>query len=93
MKHQQKPGRPSYSIIRENIKKLLSQEGPQYGYMLFKQYQKQFGRVALRSIYYHLHKGLEKREFVIVKAEKTKGSFSWGRVSERTVYGLKEEKR
>lgn len=81
-------GRPVNSAIRENIVELLYFLGPSYGYDIYKQYTKACGRVSLRSIYHHLKKGQELGIFKPTSVEKKKGSFSWGSVVERRMFGL-----
>ena len=92
-KEKQVRGRPSRSVIRENMSLLLTQQSPQYGYELFKQYLKRFPPVSLRSIYYHLHKGVENQEFAVIQSEKAIGDFSWGRTSERTLYSVRNQQK
>jgi hypothetical protein len=59
-----------------------------YGYDIYKAYVAVFPKVTLRSIYYHLKKGVALGEFSISKIEKEKGDFSWGSEVEKTYYAL-----
>ncbi len=59
-----------------------------YGYDIYKAYVAVFPKVTLRSIYYHLKKGVALQEFAISKIEKEKGDFSWGSEVEKTYYAL-----
>jgi hypothetical protein len=44
----------------------------------------------MRSIYYHLKKGLELKEFRISKIKSEKGDYSWGPEAEKIYYSLGE---
>ena len=46
-----------------------------YGYDLYKTYLKVFGRVSLRSIYYHLNKGKELGEFMVSEIKIVEGDY------------------
>ncbi len=81
-------GRPVNSVIRQNIVELLFRLGKAYGYDLYKYYVEIFPKVTLRSIYYHLKKGIELGEFEIEKIEKEKGDYSWGEMAEKIYYKL-----
>ena len=59
-----------------------------YGYDLYRVYLALFPKVTLRSIYYHLRKGIELGEFEIEKIEKEKGNYSWGETAEKIYYKL-----
>jgi len=61
-----------------------------YGYEIYKQYRSLFPKVTMRSIYYHLKKGLAIKEFKISRVEKERGSYSWGPEAEKTYYSLGE---
>jgi len=83
-------GRPTKSEIRQNMVELLNVIGEAYGYSLYKSYMRVFPKVTMRSIYYHLKKGLELGEFKISKIQKEQGQFSWGGEVQKTYYALGE---
>jgi len=64
-----------------------------YGYEIFKAYRDIFPRATMRSIYYHLKKGLDLKEFRVEKVEKHQGEYSWGGETQRTYYALGERAR
>ncbi len=81
-------GRPVKSDIRQNIVNLLAYSGPAYGYDIYKHYIELFPRVTLRSIYYHLSKGLDTKEVKVDKVQREKGDYSWGPDAEKTYYTI-----
>ncbi|AJF61712.1 TPA: hypothetical protein HA239_06405 [Candidatus Woesearchaeota archaeon] len=81
-------GRPVSSQIRQNIVEILYFLGKGYGYDIYKHYVGIFPKVTMRSIYYHLRKGVELGEFEIEKVEKEKGDYSWGEMAEKVYYRL-----
>jgi len=83
-----KKGRPVKSEIRQNVVEILHHIQKAYGYELYKIYVAVFPKVTLRSIYYHLRKGISLGEFVINKIEKEKGDYSWGGEAEKIYYSL-----
>ena len=83
-----KRGRPVKSQIRQNIIDLLLHMKSGYGYDIYKVYVQLFPKVTMRSIYYHLKKGIALDEIRIEKVEKEKGKFSWGDEVEKTYYSL-----
>ena len=83
-------GRPVKSEIRENMIEILFYMKEGYGYEIYKAYVAIFPKVTMRSIYYHLKKGLSLKEFKISKVEKEKGDYSWGPEAEKTYYSLGE---
>ena len=83
-----KKGRPVKSQIRQNVVEVLHHIGKGYGYEIYKVYVAVFPKVTLRSIYYHLRKGISLGEFVINKIEKEKGNYSWGGEAEKIYYSL-----
>ena len=83
-----KKGRPVKSEIRQNIVEILYFIEKAYGYEIYKIYVVIFPKVTLRSIYYHLRKGVELGEFQINKVEKEKGDYSWGGEAEKIYYAL-----
>lgn len=62
-----------------------------YGYELFKTYIELYPKTTMRSIYYHLNKGLQTGEFRIDKITKAKGEYSWGSEAEKKIYALGEK--
>ncbi|HLG24172.1 MAG TPA: hypothetical protein VI564_04570 [Candidatus Nanoarchaeia archaeon] len=83
-----KKGRPVKSEIRQNVIEILHFTGKGYGYEIYKVYVAIFPKVTLRSIYYHLRKGISLEEFQINKIEKSKGDYSWGGEAEKIYYSL-----
>jgi len=83
-------GRPVRSEIRQNIVEILFFMKEGYGYGIYKAYVAIFPKVTMRSIYYHLKKGLALKEFKVSKVEREKGEYSWGGEAEKTYYGLGE---
>jgi len=81
-------GRPVRSEIRQNIVEILYFKKEGYGYDIYKAYIAIFPKVTMRSIYYHLKKGVNLQEFKISKVEKEKGDYSWGGEAEKIYYGL-----
>ena len=59
-----------------------------YGYEIYKAYVAIFPKVTMRSIYYHLRKGVDLNEFKVSKVEKEKGEYSWGPEAEKIYYSL-----
>ncbi len=83
-----KRGRPTRSVIRQNLIEILQFMGEAYGYQLYKAYREIFAPVTLRVIYYHLNKGKAIGEFEVAGVKKTSGSYSWGPEAERVFYKL-----
>ena len=81
-------GRPVKSNIRQNIVEILFFMKEGYGYDVYKIYIKIFPRVTMRSVYYHLNKGVETKEFKIAKVKVEKGDYSWGKTVQKVYYGL-----
>ncbi|MEM3127324.1 MAG: hypothetical protein QW331_04645 [Candidatus Woesearchaeota archaeon] len=81
-------GRPIGSEIRNNIIEILAVKGKMYGYDLYKNYIQIFPKVTMRSIYYHLQKGIKLGEIKVAEVKKEKGNFSWGSEVEKTYYFL-----
>ncbi len=86
-------GRPTQSIIRQNIIEILFHLGKGYGYQISKIYNEAFPPVTQRVIYYHLRKGLQTREIVEHSVQRERGSFSWGSEVEKKIYALGEAAR
>ncbi|UCD03707.1 MAG: hypothetical protein JSW73_04165 [Candidatus Woesearchaeota archaeon] len=81
-------GRKAGSLIRDRLVELLYYLKKGYGYDIYKYYVKIWGKVTLRSIYYHLRKGVELEVFKIKKVEEVKGDYSWGLKAKRIIYEL-----
>lgn len=81
-------GRPLKSKIRQNIVNILYHLRSAHGYEIYSHYKELFPQVTLRSIYYHLSKGLETKELILEEERKEKGEFSWGPETTRRYYAL-----
>ena len=81
-------GRPVQSQIRQNIVEILYFMKKGYGYAIYGVYKSVFPAATMRSIYYHLKKGVALGEFKVDKIEKEKGNFSWGSEVEKIYYAL-----
>ncbi len=81
-------GRPVKSPIRQNIVDILYFMGQGYAYEISRVYLSIFSKVSVRSVYYHLRKGLLTQEFVIKEIKKEKGDYSWGTEAEKIYYSL-----
>ncbi|MFA5406074.1 MAG: hypothetical protein WC307_01845 [Candidatus Nanoarchaeia archaeon] len=81
-------GRPARSEIRERITALLSKLKVSYGYEIYKNYKQVFDGVTSRVIYYHLRKGIETGEFIVVNVERALGNYTWGDECERIYYTI-----
>jgi hypothetical protein len=81
-------GRPIRSEIRQNMVEILYFMKEGYGYGIYKAYVGIFPKVTMRSIYYHLKKGVMLHEFKVSKVEKEKGDYSWGPEAEKIYYSL-----
>ena len=81
-------GRPVKSVIRQNIVEILYFLGQGYAYQIYKIYSQIFPNVCMRSIYYHLKKGLATQEFIVRSIKKEKGLYSWGPEAEKIYYTL-----
>jgi len=88
-----KRGREVGSQIRDNLIELLYFIGESYGYDLYKVYLKVYGRVSLRSVYYHLNKGKELGEFKVSGVKIIEGDYSWGTGVKRILYSLGDNAR
>jgi len=84
-------GRPTKSVIRQNIIEILHYLGKGYGYDIAKIYNNIFPKVTQRSIYYHLHKGISTGEIEIEEIKEEEGDYSWGKVVEKIYYSLGKE--
>ncbi|MFA6887915.1 MAG: hypothetical protein WC254_00280 [Candidatus Woesearchaeota archaeon] len=83
-----KRGRPVQSAIRQNIIDILQHLGEGYGYQISLLYNQIYPKCTMRSIHYHLKKGLETKEFIVKRVTKEKGKYSWGGMAEKIYYGL-----
>ncbi len=83
-----KRGRPTKSVIRQNIIEILYYMGEGYGYQIYKAYKELLSAVTLRVIYSHLAKGKSLGEFEVAGVKKTVGDYSWGPEAERIFYKL-----
>lgn len=83
-----KRGRPVKSSIRQNIIEILNYSKKGYGYDIYQIYIQAFPKATMRSIYYHLRKGVSLGEFEIDSIEKSPGKYSWGEVAEKVYYKL-----
>lgn len=81
-------GRPARSEIRDNILNILQYLGEGYGYEIAKLYMEIFPKVTLRSIYYHLRKGVELGEIIVKRVQQEKGNYSWGNEAQKVYYAL-----
>lgn len=81
-------GRPAFSPIRDNLVELIYYYGKGYGYELYKRYVEVFHKTTMRSIYYHLNKGVSLGVFKIDKVEQVKGNYSWGTGVRRVIFSL-----
>lgn len=81
-------GRPVESQIRQNIVEILYFMKKGYGYDIYKAYKQIFAPVTMRSIYYHLKKGTDLKEFRMEEIKEEKGEFSWGMTVQKKYYSL-----
>jgi len=86
-----KLGRKPNSPIRDEIVELLHFLKEAYGYDLYKKYCKVFEKkVSMRSIYYHLNKGVELGIFNLKEIRNVSGDFSWGSGAKQIIFELGE---
>ncbi len=83
-------GRPANSVIRQNIIELLAHLKEGYGYQLSTVYNQIFPKCTMRSIHWHLKKGIATKEFEIKRVAKEEGEYSWGANAEKIYYCLGE---
>lgn len=81
-------GRPIKSSIRNNIIEILYFLKKAHGYEIYKIYKEIFGKVAQKSIYYNLNKGISTKEFELKQVKKQLGNYSWGSTSEINIFTL-----
>ncbi len=83
-----KQGRPSGSVIRQNIVEILYFLERGYAYEIHKMYREIFPKCTMRSIYHHLKRGVDTQEFVVKDIKQEKGNYSWGPQAEKIYYAL-----
>jgi len=83
-----KQGRPLGSSVRQNIVEILAVHGPLYGYEIYKIYMDIFPKITLRSVYYHMKKGVAIKEFHVREISRKEGNYSWGTRTENIIYEL-----
>ncbi len=88
MGKKEKRGRPAKSEIRQNIIEILYFMGESYAYDIYKIYTDIFPKVTMRSVYYHLKKGVNMGIFKIKDIRKEQGHYSWGPHAEKIYYCL-----
>lgn len=81
-------GRPTRSQIRQNIVEILYFMEKAYGYEIYKVYRQIFNPCTMKSIYYHLSKGVTTKEFKVSEIRQETGEFSWGNSVEKIYYAL-----
>ena len=84
-------GRPKGSVIRDRMQEIVALLGVSYGYEIYKAYTAAFSKINIRSMYYHLSKGVELGEFVLAGAKKEQGAYTWGDRTTRMYYVLGPE--
>ena len=85
----QRLGRKPSSQIRDNLVELLFFMREAYGYELYKKYKGVFPeRISMRSVYYHLTKGVDLNIFNIKEIQEVKGEYSWGDGTKRVIFTL-----
>lgn len=81
-------GRPSFSIIRQNIAEILNVMGKGYGYEIYQAYREIFPAATMRSIYTQLKRGVALGIFEVEAVSIEKGDYSWGAEAEKVYYRL-----
>jgi len=84
-------GRPTKSVIRQNVVNYLFTFGSTTGYDLAKKYDTYFPKCTMRSVYYHLQKGLTTGEIIIKEVKDEAGEFSWGNTVRKVYYDIGPE--
>ncbi len=85
-----KRGRPTRSVVRDNIVEILAYLGTGTGYGIAKVYNELFPEVTVRVVYYHLRKGLALNLFAVDAIRREEGEYSWGSQAEKIYYRLTE---
>ena len=89
-----KRGRPFKSNIRKNIITILYYLGEGYGYEVSKLYNKIFPKVTMRSVYYHLKRGVELKEIKMEEIKQEQGQYSWeALLKKHTILLAKKQKQ
>jgi len=70
------------------MQQILDGVGAAYGYEVYKIYKAAFEPVSLRSMYYHLKRGVTLGEFKQVGSKQETGPYTWGRESTHIYYAL-----
>jgi|APSaa5957512622_1039677.scaffolds.fasta_scaffold169374_2 hypothetical protein len=84
-----KLGRKPKSDIRDEMVELLYFMKEAYGYELYKKYCKVYDKkISMRSVYYHLNKGVELGIFNLKEIRDVKGDFSWGSGVKQVIFQL-----
>ena len=83
-----KRGRPVESAIRQRIVEILYFLKEGYGYEISKIYMAVYPKVTMRSIYYHLNRGVSLGEFKVNRIKAEKGNYSWGPEAQKKYYAL-----
>ncbi len=83
-----KMARPPKSELRQNIVEILYFMKKGYGYDIARIYNKIFPKVTMRSVYYHLRKGVALEEIKVNQIKSEKGQYSWGQEAEKVYYEL-----
>jgi len=81
-------GRPTLSEIRQNIIEILYFMQKGYGYKIYSVYRKIFPSCTLKSVYYHLKKGVALEEIGVEEVKDERGEYSWGDSVRKTYYKL-----
>ncbi len=81
-------GRPSKSVVRDNLMELLFVFGKLTAYDAHKHYIKLFAKTSRRNVYYQLQKGCDTGLFDKEQVTE-KGDYSWGTESKKVYYTLK----
>jgi len=81
-------GRPVESAIRQRIVEILYFLKEGYGYDIYKVYADVYPKATMRSIYYHLNKGVSLGEFKVKRIKAEKGNYSWGPEAQKKYYAL-----
>ncbi len=68
------------------MQQIVDALGVSYGYEIYKVYEGAFSPIDLRSMYYHLRKGVDLGEFELVGVKEERGVFTWGALSMRRYY-------
>ena len=81
-------GRPTGSQVRQNIIEILHYGTKLHGYKIATIYKELFPKITMRTIYYHLKRGIATGELKITETKKEQGNYSWGGEVYRKYYEL-----